>query len=734
MVKKIYHISGFDCPNCAAKAERHLAKKDNISYVRLDFAGNRLYITYKDKAYSITELKAAIAEVEDDPLDIEESGGEIKKGQKIMTPKTWVLLGRIIYSVIITVICLFFLAKPDFGPLNYVRFALYCSAIVAISYDIVWKVIVHIKNRENLLDHFLLISVATVGALVLGIISLVNKENMTIKLGSVLMAHDEVMEAVMVATLFQIGRIIELIATTKSKAAIMAAVELRVDKANLITESGVKVVDPEDLKVGDKIIVKVGELIPTDGEVIDGEASIDTSSLTGEYVPVIASKETKVYSGCLIKTGNITVEVKKVYKESAVSKIIDLISQGGEKKSKADEFIAKFAKWYTPIVVILAILVFLVGAIATQNWLSWIKTGLEILVIGCPCAIVISVPLAYFSGLGLASKKGIVIKGTNYLDELVNLGKLITDKTGTLTHGSFVIQVKKPINTDEETLMNMIYAAESLSTHPIGKAICHGQNLKKVAAEQKDFLEVAGLGVETTYNGKRILAGSEKLMQKYDISYENVEEIGTAIHCAVDGTYYGYIVLSDEIKEEAQPMVNLLHSEGVEIILLTGDKEENTKAICNKLGIDRWHSQLLPEQKTDILIEEMNKTKKATAFIGDGINDAPSIIRSDIGIAMGGIGSDIAVENADVVIMNDDPAKVYDAHKIAKMARNTSVFNIIFALFIKIAVFALAIIAEATHAFELPMWVAVLADTGLTVILVINSLILLYRKVRRKNI
>ncbi len=725
MVKKVYHISGFDCPNCAAKAERYLNSKKDVSYVRLDFAGNRLYVTYKKEAYTVEQLKKVFSDVEDAELEIYESNGTVSNGQKIMTPKMWLLLGRIAFALIITVICVFFLAKDE---LKYLRFSLYSIAVIVIAYDIIWKLIIHIKNRRGILDHFLLITVATLGAFALGIIQLVNNEHTTMEIGSLVIAHDELMEAVLVSTLFQIGRVVELVATTKSKAAIMSAVQLRVENASLVTEEGIKKVKPEDLNIGDVVIVTSGELIPSDGEIIEGEGLIDTSSLTGEYVPIKAKENTLVFSGCLVKTGTIKVKVNKKYSESTVAKITELIAQGGEKKSKADDFIAKFAKYYTPFVVGIAIVSFLVGALISQDWFEWVERGLKILVIGCPCAIVISVPLAYFSSIGLASKNGIVIKGSNYLDELCRLGKLITDKTGTLTHGSFSIQSVNPadgINKDE--LLDNIYAAESLSKHPIGKAICHGKNLKKIASEQKGFMEIAGLGVETTWKNKHIIAGSEKLLKNHKVECASAHEIGTIIHCAVDDKYLGYVVLSDEVKENAEPMVSLLHKENVEIILLTGDKEENAKDICDKLGIDRWYSQLLPEDKTKILEKEMSNSNKAVAYIGDGINDAPSIIRSDIGIAMGGIGSDIAVENADIVIMNDDPAKVYDAKKIAKMARNTSIFNIVFALVIKLAVAILALIPV----LNIPMWVAVLADTGLTVVLVLNSLLLLYRKIRR---
>ena len=311
------------------------------------------------------------------------------------------------------------------------------------------------------------------------------------------------------------------------------------------------------------------------------------------------------------------------------------------------------------------------------------------------------------------------------------MGTLITDKTGTLTKGTFTIQTIKPNDIDEEVLLDALYKAESLSTHPIGKAICHGKNLKRIAAEVQNFQEIAGFGIECDFKNQHILAGSAKLMSKNNIEYIIPTEVGAIVHVAVNGTYYGYVVLADEVKEGALGMVNGLHKKNVEVVLLTGDHEENAKDLANKLNIDRYHSELLPEEKTVLLEQEMNNTKKAVAFIGDGINDAPSIIRSDIGIAMGGIGSDIAVENADIVIMNDDPEKVCDAVTIAKMARNTAIFNIIFSLTIKAVVAALVILQEFIPGLVVPMWVAVLADTGLTVVMVLNALALLYRKVRR---
>ena len=736
LVKKVFHVSGFDCANCAAKAECHINEQEGVEEAKLDFASNKLYMTFSGEAWSEEKLVNVIKEVESDPLVIYEEGTAKKEKheQKIFTKNMWLILIRVIFATVVTLVCIFLLGKMEY---NWLRFALYLFTFFVVGYDVMWKVILHIKHRTNPLDHNLLISLAGIGAFTLCAIQFCNLETYGDHIihhlgGNYSIAMDHAMDAMMVIILFQIGRIIEAVATNKSKAAVMKAVELRVDTANLITPEGIRVVHPEELTINQTILVKVGELIPVDGEVIDGEALVDTSSLTGEFVPVSVKEKDDVFSGCLIKQGQITVKVKKIYADSTVSKIIELITSGGEKKSKADEFIAKFGRFYTPIVVGVSLISILVFGLVTQDWMRSVYQGLEILVTGCPCAIVISVPLAYFAAIGLSSKHGIVVKGAAFLDKLVNLGTVITDKTGTLTKGSFSVQVVKPNGVDEEELLAALYVVESLSNHPIGKAICHGLNLKKIAAELVNFKEIAGFGVEADHKGKHYIAGSSKLLDKYNIEHDLATEIGSVVYVAVDNKYMGYVVLSDEIKESAKEMVELLHKQKIDVVLLTGDHDENAKDITARLAIDRYHSQLLPEQKTEILVKEMETSKKAVAFIGDGINDAPSIIRSDIGIAMGGIGSDIAVENADIVIMNDDPVKVYDAVKIAKIARHTAIFNIIFSLLVKIAVAVLVLIQEFIPGFEIPMYVAVLADTGLTVIMVLNSLSVLYRKVRRK--
>ena len=717
MIKKKYHISGFDCPNCAHKSETHLGKHDAVEYCHIDFSTNKMYLTFKDKELSVKEIADIIAEVESDPLDIHESSGKFEKESKIFTKDMWILLGRIIFAVVVLLVNL--LVLSHFDSTGWIRFGLYSLATVVLLYDILWRVLLHIRHLKNIIDHNLLITIAVGGATALAVIYLLEEPG----------SHEGVhsaMEAMMVVGLFQIGQIIEKIATNRSKAAVMNAIQLRVEYANLLKNDQIVKVDPEELNIGDNVVISAGEMIPVDGQVISGSAYVDKSSLTGEFVPVLADEENgEVLAGCLVKTGSITIKVMKKYEDSAVSKIIDLISNSGEKKSKADEFIAKFAKWYTPVIVLLAILVLVIGGAITLQWRNWVVRGLEILVTGCPCAIVISVPLAYFAAIGLSSKRGIVIKGANYLDQLNNVNKIVTDKTGTLTRGVFSIQKVVAMNgVNEDELLHSLYAAECLSTHPIAKAICHDVDVKALAARQKDYKEIAGYGVQTTYHDEIIYAGSAKYMQDLGVELAP-EEKGTVVHCKKGDKYLGYIVLNDEIKAEAYDMIKLLHKEKMEVILLTGDKKENAEQIQAELGIDKVYSELTPEQKTELLQKEMSSSSKAITYVGDGINDAPSIILSDVGIAMGAIGSDIAVENADVVIMNDNPARVYEAVRIARIARHTAIFNIVFALFVKLAVAILVVIP----ALNIPMMVPVIADTGLTVLLVINSLLILYRKV-----
>ncbi len=711
MIKKSYHITGFDCAHCALKSEKHLNKHPAINNAVIDFAKDKLFIEYKDKELTIDEILKSIAEVESDPIEIVDATKE-KKRYKIFNKDFWYTLARVLIGVTIILVCSIALTHEQF----YIQLGLYAFGIVLLTYDVTWKVILHIAHKENPIDESLLITLCTVGAFIVAII-----------------AHEPhfFMEALMVVTLYQVGKIIEGIATNKSKEAVARAVNLRIEHAAKLVNGEIQEVSPEMLDVNDMIVVTAGEYIPVDAVVISGDGQVDTSSLTGEFVPVSAKEGMELYSGYLLKEGTLNLKVIRTYQNSAVSKIIDLISNSGAKKSKADEFVSRFAKWYTPIVFIVSLLVAIIGGAITNNWKDWVILGLKMMVVACPCAIVISVPLAYFAALGLASKNGIVFKGTNYIDELNRMEKLVTDKTGTLTKGVFEISKIVPIGVKQDFLLDVMSSVESLSNHPIGKTIA---KLKKSSVLSENFEELAGLGVCAEYKGDMVLIGNSKLLNEYEIEFEEVDENGVVVYCVYDGKYIGYLVISDEVRESSKELVSSLQNSGVDVVLLTGDKEHNTQKLCSELGIKKYYSSLLPDQKIECLEKELSN-KYATGFIGDGINDAASIKRADIGFAMGAIGSDAAIESADVVIMNDEPMKVYDSIRIAKIARHTSIFNIIFALSVKIGVELAAIITSLLGKGELiPMWLAVLADTGLTVLMVINSLLILYRKIKRKSV
>ena len=711
MIKKSYHITGFDCAHCALKSEKHLNKHPAINSAVIDFAKDKLFIEYKDKELTIDDILKSIAEVESDPIEIEDASKQ-KKRYKIFNKDFWYTLIRVLIGVTIILVCSIALTHEQF----YLQLGLYAFGIALLTYDVTWKVILHIAHKENPIDESLLITLCTVGAFIVAII-----------------AHEShfFMEALMVVTLYQVGKIIEGIATNKSKEAVARAVNLRIEHAARLVNGDIQEVSPDMLNVNDVVVVTAGEYIPVDAVVISGEGQVDTSSLTGEFVPVSAKEGMELYSGYLLKEGTLNLKVIRTYQNSAVSKIIDLISNSGAKKSKADEFVSKFAKWYTPIVFIASLLVAVIGGAITNNWKDWVILGLKMMVVACPYAIVISVPLAYFAALGLASKNGIVFKGTNYIDELNRMEKLVTDKTGTLTKGVFEISKIVPIGVKQDFLLDVMSSVESLSNHPIGKTIA---KLKKSSVLSENFEELAGLGVCAEYKGDMVLIGNSKLLNEYEIEFEEVDENGVVVYCVYDGKYIGYLVISDEVRESSKELVSSLQNSGVDVVLLTGDKEHNTQKLCNELGIKKYYSSLLPDQKIECLEKELSN-KYATGFIGDGINDAASIKRADIGFAMGAIGSDAAIESADVVIMNDEPMKVYDSIRIAKIARHTSVFNIIFALSVKIGVELAAIITSLLGKGELiPMWAAVLADTGLTVLMVINSLLILYRKIKRKSV
>ena len=716
--KVIYHISGFDCPNCAAKVERFLNKEEYIQNATIDFTNERMYITYREEPLEVEKLKEVIKTVESDPLRIERIHQGRKVQQKLFDKKTIFNLSRIIFSAVLMLVTCFVIEDKNF----LLAVILYGISALICLYDIIWKLVQNIIHLRNPIDMNLLLTMSSLGVLTLAI--LIHYE--VLPEGRF---HIDMMDGVMVIVLYQVGELFEHIASGKSKNAISNAIDLRADTANLITDNKVVEVKPETLKVGDIILVRIGEIVPADGEIIDGQGTLDTSSLTGEPMPVDALVGMNALSGSILRSGSITIRINKVFADSTISKILELVQSSGERKAKAEKFITKFARIYTPSVFLIGILFAVISGLITHDWAQSIFGGLAILVVSCPCAIVISVPLAFFAGIGLASKRGVVIKGANYLDSLCKIGTVYIDKTGTLTYGDFKVSDWVTNYVKEDELKTCLLAAESRSNHPIAKAICLHQNVSTLALRQENYEEIAGLGVKTEYEGNTILAGNVELLKNNGVAVEEVEVGGTAIYVAKNGKYIGYVVLKDVVRDKAKELVKKLNSIGIEVVLLSGDKESTVKEVADAVGIKEYHAKLLPQEKTKYVEKAIEKREngKLIAFAGDGINDTPSIIRADVGFAMGGIGSDVAVENSDVVIMQDHPLKIYDSIKIAKKTRAVAIFNIVFSLVVKVAVIILILTGVLGH---MGMTVAVLADTGLTVLMTFNSLMLIYRKIK----
>lgn len=624
---------------------------------------------------------------------------------------------RLTIALALALLGLFYLNETNFGV--WVNFVIMAIAWLIVGYDIVYKAFESLIKEKNPFDENMLMFIASVGAFCLRLFGKDENE----------IFGNEFFEAFMVAFLFQLGDIFEDLATDKSHEAISNAIGLRAKKASLLKDGNILTVEPEDLFIGDEILVKVGEIIPADGVILSGSGDVDMSSLTGEFNPVTKKEGDLVNSGTILKSGSLKVRVNKSYEDSTVSKIIALVEESSGAKSKADKFITKFARIYTPVVVAIALLIAVIpplciGMNNLETWKEWIRIGVSILVISCPCAVVVSVPLAYFAGIGLASKYGIIVKGGSYFDELNRLGVLVTDKTGTLTRGKFIVEERHPEGISLEKFQEYMIAAESRSNHPIAKAIVGETNPAPYSEKISEYTEKAGYGEMLTYDGHTLLAGNEKFLRENHISFKKANEIGTIVYLAIDGKYAGYLLLNDEIKENSFKTIQDLHKMGVKSVMLTGDKKESALKVANELQIDEVHSELLPEDKTNLLKEKLTG-EKAVAYVGDGINDAPSIALADIGVAMGGAGSDLAVENANIVIMNDDVSKIVTAKKIAKATRNRAIFNVVASLLIKLAIAACSILIPS-----FPLMIAVFADTGVTLLMVASSVALLAYRVK----
>lgn len=590
------------------------------------------------------------------------------------------------------------------GNLNWLfPFALYLIVYITIGYDVIYKAFANIFHGEFLDENFLMV-VATFGAFGLAIYRGVNHLDIE--------GFDE---ACAVLLFYQVGEFFQSYATGKSRKSITSLMDIRPDYANLKTENGVEEVDPEEVKIDDIIVVNPGEKIPLDGKIIKGASTLDTKALTGESLPKEVLEGDEAISGTINLTSQLEIKVEKEFYDSTVSKILELVENATSQKSKAENFITKFARFYTPIVVGLAVLLAIIPSLITCEWSVWIYRALSFLVVSCPCALVISIPLSFFAGIGAASKYGILIKGTNYLEKFNKANTFIFDKTGTLTKGNFAIKNVYPIEKKDE-ILHLASIAECNSNHPIALSIMnsYGKDF------EKDYVltNVAGEGIIAEKNGEKIYCGNEKLMENNNINFIKNEEVGTVVYMAKNDKFFGSIIIADEIKDGAKETIESLSKNGGKTIMLTGDNEKIAESVAESLKLTDYKASLLPQNKVEEIDKIFKEKKKedVICFVGDGINDAPSLMRSDIGIAMGGVGSDAAIEAADMVLMHDDLKDLIIAKKISKKTMRIAYENIIFSLAIKMLILILSAFGITN------MWIAVFGDVGVAVIAILNAM------------
>lgn len=590
------------------------------------------------------------------------------------------------------------------GNLNWLfPFALYLIVYITIGYDVIYKAFANIFHGEFLDENFLMV-VATFGAFGLAIYRGVNHLDIE--------GFDE---ACAVLLFYQVGEFFQSYATGKSRKSITSLMDIRPDYANLKTENGVEEVDPEEVKIDDIIVVNPGEKIPLDGKIIKGASTLDTKALTGESLPKEVLEGDEAISGTINLTSQLEIKVEKEFYDSTVSKILELVENATSQKSKAENFITKFARFYTPIVVGLAVLLAIIPSLITGEWSVWIYRALSFLVVSCPCALVISIPLSFFAGIGAASKYGILIKGTNYLEKFNKANTFIFDKTGTLTKGNFAIKNVYPIEKKDE-ILHLASIAECNSNHPIALSIMnsYGKDF------EKDYVltNVAGEGIIAEKNGEKIYCGNEKLMESNNINFIKNEEVGTVVYVAKNDKFFGSIIIADEIKDGAKETIESLSKNGGKTIMLTGDNEKIAESVAESLKLTDYKASLLPQNKVEEIDKIFKEKKKedVICFVGDGINDAPSLMRSDIGIAMGGVGSDAAIEAADMVLMHDDLKDLIIAKKISKKTMRIAYENIIFSLAIKMLILILSAFGITN------MWIAVFGDVGVAVIAILNAM------------
>ena len=682
-------LEGLNCANCARKIEEKVGKMEGVKESNLNFTTTTLNVKLERKVkeeHAINEIKKIVEALEPHVKVEKKVSGKTNVQRAKFEVKPTLIIGTILYLIAVI---------GDFkGALALILFV---ASYLLIGGKVVLTAIKNIAKGQVFDENFLM-TVATIGAF----------------------SISEYPEAVAVMLFYEIGETIQGYAVNRSRSSISSLMDIRADYANIIIDGKEKKVSPETVKVEDIILVKPGEKIPLDGIVVEGESFVDTSALTGESVPRKIAVNDEILSGGINTNGVLKVKVTKKFGESTVSRILEMVENAANKKANTEKFITKFAKVYTPIVVALAILIAVVPSIFIKDALfsTWLYRALVFLVVSCPCALVVSVPLCFFAGIGGASKKGVLVKGSNYLELLKDLETVVFDKTGTLTEGVFSVTEINTNGIDKEKLIEVAAMAESFSNHPIAISIIkeYGKEIDKEVI--KEYKEISGRGIKAVINNEEVLVGNSKLMNEFNILYNEVDSIGTVVYCAINGEFKGSIVISDKIKENAvEALINLKKAGVKKTVMLTGDNKKTAYKVGEKINIDEVHSELLPLDKVKEVEEIMKRSNKngKLAFVGDGVNDAPVLARADIGIAMGGIGSDAAIEAADIVLMKDDINALVDAINVSKKTNKILWQNIVFALGIKILVMVLGTFGIAN------MWTAVFADVGVTIIAIINS-------------
>lgn len=699
VTKKTFTLSQLDCANCAVKIEKGINEIKGIKSATVDFATKKATIEIDDEDWTkiIGEATNIVKKIEPDVNFVEDIKENIKylkdeeDDHESNTNRNELIrlgIGAVLFGIGIAF-------KFSF----WMELSIYLISYILVGGEVLLRAIKNIV-RGQVFDENFLMAIATIGAF-------------SIK---------QFPEGVAVMLFYQIGEFFQGIAVNRSRKSISSLMDIRPDYATLIIGNQEKRVDPDDVRVGNKIIIKPGEKIPLDGRVLNGSSMVNTSALTGESVPRKVEVGNDVLGGFINTNGVLIIEVTKEFGESTVAKILDLVQNATSKKAPTENFITKFARYYTPVVVFIALTLAIIPplVISGASFSNWLYRALVFLVVSCPCALVISIPLGFFGGIGGASKNGILVKGSNYLEALNSVDTVVFDKTGTLTKGVFMVTKLSPkgeITFDE--LLKYAAFAESYSNHPIATSILNAYSKEVNRNEISNYEEISGHGIRVTVQGKEILVGNTKLMDKENIGYDKVDEIGTVVHVTLDKRYAGYIVISDEVKMDSKDTISALKEIGIKkTVMLTGDNKQVGEKVAKELGLDEVYAELLPDQKVEKLeaLDKQKWPKGKLAFVGDGINDAPVLARADIGIAMGGLGSDAAIEAADVVIMTDEPSKIVSAIKVAKRTRKIVWQNITFAIGVKVIVLILGASGLAT------MWEAVFADVGVTLIAVLNAM------------